>query len=169
MGEFYVSWIRFYERAVMQNPGGSPPASYSPPYGGFYGGAYGRGRPPHPRRWLYVGLAVLFACVGVALLLVLLFPASFGYRPSSTGFGPFGLFGAFFLFFLFVFIIIWIARLAMWSSRPRGSGYYGRGGGRRYGAFAIARERYARGEITRDQFDQIMQDLQRRPGYPPPP
>jgi putative membrane protein len=112
----------------------------------------------------------MLALIGVALLLILLFPATFGYHSGPLGFGPFGILGGFFVFFLFIIIILWIARLAMWSSRSRG-GYYrqGYGGGRRYGAVAIARQRYARGEITREQFDQIMQDLQRHPGYPPPP
>jgi uncharacterized membrane protein len=30
----------------------------------------------------------------------------------------------------------------------------------------IARMRYARGEITKEQYDQIMKDLGRRPGAP---
>jgi uncharacterized membrane protein len=30
----------------------------------------------------------------------------------------------------------------------------------------VARMRYARGEITKEQFDQIMQDLRREPGSP---
>jgi len=124
---------------------------------------YAAAPPPHPHRWLYLGLAVMFVLIGVAIFLVVLFPSAFGYHPASPlGIGPFGLFGGFFLIFIVVWIALWIVRIGMWSTRPRG---YGRGGGR-YGAFAIARERYARGEITREQYDQIMQDLQRRPGYP---
>jgi putative membrane protein len=146
----------------MQNPASQYPGAYGRPYSG----GYPQGPPPRPHRWLYIGLAVMLGLIGVALLLVILFPATFGYHPSSGGFGPFGLFGGFFLIFIFVWIILWIVRIGMWSSRGRGNR---QGGGRRYGAFAIARERYARGEITREQFDQIMQDLQRRPGYPPSP
>jgi putative membrane protein len=151
----------------MQSPGGP----YQAPYGGQYAGPYAAGYPqqprPHPRRWLFIGLAVMLGLIGVAVLLVILTPATFGYHPT-TGIGPFGLFGGFLLIFFFVWIILWIARIGMWSSRSRGYNQPG-GRGRRYGAFAIARERYARGEITREQYDQIMQDLQRRPGYPPPP
>ncbi len=152
----------------MQNPAGP----YQAPYGGPYPGGYPRGPPRRRVPWFFNGLFVLFAAVSVVLLLVLLFPASFGYHPVAGGFGPFGLFGGFLLFFLFIMVVLGVVRIALWSSRGRGdyrSGYGGGGGGRRYGAFAIARERYARGEITREQFDQIMQDLQRRPGYPPPP
>jgi putative membrane protein len=150
----------------MQNPGGP----YQGPYGGSYGGASPHGPPPPRYPWLFIGLAVMLGLIGVAVLFLLLFPASFGYHPASTGFGPFGYFGAFFLFFVFIMIVLAVVRIALWSSRVRGyGGRPGYGRGRRYGAFAIARERYARGEITREQFDQIMQDLQRRPGYPPPP
>jgi putative membrane protein len=145
----------------MQNP--------NRPLGGPYGTPYGGGYPArpsaHPYRWLFVGLGILLAFVGVALVLVILSPTTFGYRPA-TGIGPFGLFGGFFLVILLVWIVIWIARIGMWSARPGGYSR-GMGRGRRYGAFAIARERYARGEITREQFDQIMQDLERQPGYPP--
>jgi putative membrane protein len=147
----------------------SPSGPYSAPYGGPYASGYSGGPRPHPLRWVYIGLAVMLALIGVALLLVILSPSTFGYRPGTTGFGPFGLFGGFFLIFFVVLIILWIVRIAFWSSRARGYYRQGYGGGRRYGAFAIARERYARGEISREQYDQIMQDLQRRPGYPPPP
>jgi putative membrane protein len=151
----------------MQAPGGP----YQGPSGSQYAPGYGGQLRPRPHRWILVGVAILLGLIGTVLLLILLFPASFGYRAGTLGIGPFGFFGAFFLLFIFVLIILWVVRIAMWSSRTRGYGYYGRGygGGRRYGAFAIARERYARGEISREQFDQIMQDLQRHPGYPPPP
>lgn len=156
----------------MQSPSSPYSGSgYGPSYEP-YGAGYPRRPPPHPRRWIYIGVAVMLALVGVALFLVLLSPATFGYHPAS-GIGPFGVFGGLFLIFFIVFIVLWIVRIGMWSSRPRRSGYYnqggGPGGGGRYRAFAIARERYARGEITREQYDQLIQDLQRRPGYPPPP
>jgi uncharacterized membrane protein len=149
----------------MQNSGG--PSSV--PYGGPYSGGYPRPAPAPPHRWLYIGLAVMLALIGAAIFLVILSPATFGYHPpAGYSIGPWGLFGTFFLIFIFVWIILWIVRIGVWGSRSRG--YYLQGGprGRRYAAFAIARERYARGEITREQYDQIMQDLSRRPGYPPP-
>ena len=56
-----------------------------------------------------------------------------------------------------------LVRVAFWASR-RGAG----GGGPRGRGFdpAImeARRRYARGEITREQFEQIVTDLRRPPG-----
>jgi putative membrane protein len=151
----------------MQNPG-SP---YQGPYGGPYSGGYPQGAPRHRHRWLLIVLGACVVAILAVFLLVLLSPATFGYHPATgVGFGPFGLFGSLFVIFIFLLVLSLIVRIAMWSSRGRGYGYrQGYGGGRRYGAFAIARERYARGEITREQYDQIMQDLQRRPGYPPSP
>jgi uncharacterized membrane protein len=54
-------------------------------------------------------------------------------------------------------------RIAMWSTRGRGD-WSGGGGNtppqRRHNpAIAIARQRYARGEITREQFQQIVEDI----------
>jgi putative membrane protein len=151
----------------MQSPGGP----YQGSYGGAYAGGYPQGPPRHRHRWLLIALfAGMLVILGV-LLLVFLSPGTFGYHPAPGAvLGPFGLFGGLFVIFIFLLIISLIVRIAMWSSRGRGYGSRGGyGAGRRYGAFAIARERYARGEITREQYDQIMQDLQRRPGYPPSP
>lgn len=61
-------------------------------------------------------------------------------------------FGAFFILF-----VIFIAFRWLWF--PWGRGYYG-GRWQRFGApEEILRRRYARGEITKDQFDQTMRDL----------
>lgn len=101
----------------------------------------------------------------VALLVVGIFVGPFlwgGYYgmmgPNTTYPGPymgwfFWPFGAFFIFF-----IIFIALRFLWF--PWGRGYYG-GRWQRYGApEEILRRRYARGEITKDQFDQMMRDLE---------
>lgn len=106
-----------------------------------------------PRLWLFVGLGVMLALVGVGVLFVALHTGGFPYR---YGFWPFGFFwfpwGLFFLFFVFFW---WIPR---WGW---GLGHYGR----RYWrhgfdpAYSIARERFARGEISKEQYDQILRDL----------
>lgn len=66
-------------------------------------------------------------------------------------FFPFG----FLFFFLFIFLIL---RLVFWRGY-RGWGYWGH---RRYWGDAkeILRQRYARGEITKDQFEQMLRDLE---------
>jgi uncharacterized membrane protein len=132
--------------------------------------------PPRRRiRWLPIILGVILAGVALVLLLVLLYPSAFGYSypayPDRFGFG--GIFIAFFI----LIVVFFIVRVAFWSTRASryGRGYGGRGGygdggpGGNYGAnrpARIARMRYARGEITKEQYDQIMRDLGRRPGAP---
>lgn len=94
----------------------------------------------------------MFALIGVGALLAILYPRSF----SGAGFWPFGYFwfpwGFFFLFFVF----FWWVRRWGW-----GRGYYGRRSWRNENdpAHSIARERYARGEITKEQYDKIVRDL----------
>jgi putative membrane protein len=150
--------------------GGTNPSS-APPYG--YGGYGGYGMGPRPRRsraWIFA--AVALAAVAVVGVLVLLYldgafgPAPYGGRPY------FGLFGGFFLLVIIVWLAFFLLRISFWGARTQGR--YGGGGygGPRRGpdpAVVIARQRYARGEITREQFDQIMTDLGRRgrgPGGP---
>lgn len=121
----------------------------------------------HPAWWwvaLGGGLAILAI---VAVVLVLLLNGSLGY--GGTGPRPiFGYWGGFFLLFLLVWISFFVIRIVLWSGRGRG-GYYRSPGVRRDPAVMTARQRYARGEITREQYDQIMTDLGRRgrgPGGP---
>jgi uncharacterized membrane protein len=119
--------------------------------------------------WAVVVIGVGF--VGAAVLVFLLFryPTWFGLPASySSGTGaPFG--GVFLAFFLLV-LGFFIVRVIFWSfrtSRRRGYGHPGGPGGPgAYRPERIARLRYARGEITREQFEQIMQDLRRGPGAP---
>lgn len=147
----------------MQSSGGSIPGPYGVPYPAVNSPS-GSGH----HRWLYAGLAVTLGLVGVALFLVLLTPATFGYHPAAgAGYGPWGVFGGFFLVFLVVWIAIWAVRIGTWSSRTRGDYLAGRGRRYGFGAFAIARERYARGEITREEYQEIIDTLERRPGAPP--
>jgi len=112
-----------------------------------------------------VGLAL----VGVLVVLFVLFywgvfgGGAAGGRP---GYPPWG---GFFLLFGLVLLSLFVIRIALWSGRHRYYGY-GRPGGRHGDpAVMIARQRYARGEITREQYDQILTDLDRRgrgPGGP---
>jgi putative membrane protein len=108
---------------------------------------------------IFVGLAVL-------LLIALYDPAVFGLSPPPR----YGLFGGFFGFFLLILCAFFIVRVLFWSSRAsRYPRRYRSGPGGAYGPnrpMQVARMRYARGEITREQFEQIAQDLGRRPGPP---
>ncbi len=82
----------------------------------------------------------------------------FGYYPFPFVFFPFG----FLIFFFFIFFVI---RGVFWGWGWGWRGGYGRGywrgQGYNYGdATEILRQRYAKGEISKDQFDQMMRDLQ---------
>jgi putative membrane protein len=103
--------------------------------------------------WGLVGLIIL---VGVSIATSLIFFAS----RSSGSFYPlfpifpfhFGLFGGIFL----IFIIFLVARLLFW---PRRKYYLNSNSHHSSDAHDILRERYAKGEITKEQFEQMMRDL----------
>jgi len=114
----------------------------------------------HPMRWVWIGLGVLLVVFGGLWLLggVWLLPY-YGYGMPMIRWGfPLGVFG----FIVAVVFIMMIVRLALWGSWVghrryyRYHGYYGESR-----AEEILRERYARGEITKEQFDQMMQDIRR--------
>jgi len=115
----------------------------------------------HPRRWIGWGFAFLLIVIGVSIATSVIL---FALRTPGTGAGffPFFPFGFGWIFFLLFFLFFWGMR--WWGGW--GWGWYGRGGHSwRYGddAHAILRTRYARGEITKDQFDQMMRDLEQHP------
>jgi len=143
----------------------SDPGAYYPPSG------------MGPRRssfhWWPVIIGAILAGVAAILLLILLFPTAFGLSSPTYPY-RFGLFGGFFVVFFILILVFFIVRVAFWSTRASRYGRrYGYGG---YGGYnensgmnrpaMVARMRYAKGEITREQYDQIMRDLGRRPGPP---
>ncbi len=144
--------------------GVAPPPGYPYPYG-----PYG-GPPPRHRPRVFLVAAVVLAGLAVVGVLVLLYLDG-GFGPPPSGGRPYlGLFGGFFLLVVLVWLGFFLLRISFWGAGARGG--YGRYGGPRHGpdpAVQIARQRYARGEITREQFDQLMTDLGRRgrgPGGP---
>ncbi|MDQ3836297.1 MAG: SHOCT domain-containing protein [Thermoproteota archaeon] len=112
--------------------------------------------------WGIVGLIVI---IGISIAL------SFYFAPRPLGafhypfFFPFhfGWLGAIFI----IFIVALIARWFFWpwrGGRVGGEGYYSYPQQQRQDAASIVRERYAKGEITREQFEQMMRDLQQQGG-----
>jgi len=108
--------------------------------------------------WIVIGLLAALVIGNLAL---------WGYS-LATGQAPFffgGPYPRFFFFFPFGFIfflllIFFVARLFFWGA------WWGWRGGRRYRGYyyggdakEILRQRYARGEITKEQFDQMNRDL----------
>jgi putative membrane protein len=99
--------------------------------------------------WGIVGLIVV---IGVSIVLSL----NFAPRPPGPFFFPFqfGWLGAIFL----IFILFWVAKWLIWPWR---GGYYSY----RYehrNAESILKERYAKGEITKEQFEQMRRDLEHK-------
>jgi uncharacterized membrane protein len=107
--------------------------------------------------WAFVAIGLILVLLGVALfsgffLLPRLAPAPGYYYPFYFPFG-------FLWLFLGFFLVFGLVRLLLWPWRWGG---YGRGYRRRYGyddSYRILRERYARGEITKEQLDQMTRDL----------
>ena len=120
------------------------------------------------RHWIGIGFLVVFAVFVAAMIYYM-----FTYVPTSPPAGmvywfPFGWLWAFFGFFIFFGLL----RFAFWGPW-RWGGYrrYGYGYGRENEAYHILRERYARGEITKPQYDAMMRDLyqqQQSPQARPP-
>jgi len=90
--------------------------------------------------WAIVGV---IAVIGLSIA-VSLYIAPNGYYPFR-----FGWLGGIFL----IFAGLWVARWLFWPWR----GYYPYQ--HRIDAVSIVRERYAKGEITKEQFEQMLRDL----------
>ncbi len=108
-----------------------------------------------PRYFFAWGIIALLVLVAVSVGLSAYFWAT---RPLAGAVYPFYFFPFFPFFGLFwIFIIFFGLKFLFWPWRWHYSRRYWR-----YGddAYQILRARYARGEITKDQFDQMMRDLE---------
>jgi hypothetical protein len=141
-------------------PAPQPPYPPSPP---GYGMAPQPYAPPasDPRRWVYGALAALLVLVGISIFLGTLASAHAGHV------GP-GSLIVLVLVLFFLFLFVGAAAMAIrWSGRGARGSPWGGAGGMGHGApwmgrdsaVIIVRERFARGEITREQFDQLIQGL----------
>ncbi len=130
--------------------------------------------------WLRVAVAILVALLFVTVLLAVAVPLFGGSVPAWTAGDLTGRWVLAFIGLLFVvWVAFWILRLllfGLWGPsyyRPFWRGYYRyhRHAGR-WGydpAAEVARERFARGEISSEQLDQILRELRRGFGPTPPP
>ncbi len=104
------------------------------------------------RAWIWIPVGVL-ALLGIVLVASLMFgPTAFSRGPSPW----FPFFG--FWAFLWIFIVFGVLRWFLWPGWGYRRGYRG-GYWRGDEAVDIARSRYARGEITKEQFDEVMRGL----------
>lgn len=101
--------------------------------------------------WGLLGLIILVG-ISIATSIIFFVPRSVGTFYPLFPFSPFhfGILGVIFL----IFIIFWIARWLFRPWRGRYHTWY-----REDDAHEIIRERYAKGEITKEQFEQMMRDL----------
>lgn len=101
--------------------------------------------------WAVLGLIVVS---GIAIVASLVIPWGAGgyHRPFFPFWGIGGI--------LVIIAVFWVARWFFW---PRGRWGYGQY--RYYGDSAqdILRQRYAKGEITKEQYEQMMRDLSKSP------
>ena len=73
--------------------------------------------------------------------------------------GGMGIFGLIFGFIFFVLAVIGIILLIVWLVKKAGN-YHGHyHGENKSGALDILNERYAKGEITKEQFDNMKKDI----------
>ena len=118
----------------------------------------------HVGHWIRLGFLAIFGVFVAAMIYFMFFV--FPNAPAGTVvMYPFWGFGWIWIFFGF-FLLFGLLRFAFWGPRWWG-GYYRHSEygpyGRENDAYHILRERYARGEITNDQYDAMMRDL-----YQPP-
>jgi len=113
------------------------------------------------RKWIGFGFAGLLLLIGVAIIVGAVLRAVIAPTSGFRGFFffPFGF--VFFLFFLF-FIFGWFRWWGWggWRGYPMTWGYHD-------SAAEILRRRYAHGEISKDQFDQMMRDIELSRTPPP--
>jgi len=120
----------------------------------------------NPARMFVIGLVAMFILIGIAAVIgAIMNPHSvIDYTGGWVGIASeivVTLIGLLFLF-MFIWIIVWFTRSIGWMSRS-----YRYSSRTRWtwwdhdDALEILRERYARGEITKEQYDKRREDLEK--------
>ena len=113
---------------------------------------------PHPRRWLLVAGIAIVAVVAVAAVVWFVLP------PVGGRYAAWIPLGGLFLIFIVLWLSFAIIRMSWWNSRRQRAESYRQyrrqGPPRRWDpAVQSARQRYARGEISRDEYERLIRDL----------
>lgn len=103
--------------------------------------------------WIKIGIAILLILIGIAIVASVFYNKNIVYY----GFFPFGWIG----WIIGIFILFFIFRWIFWGWWGGGWWYSQRRQYRHHGnAYYILKERYARGEITKKEYDEKMKDLE---------
>jgi len=108
-----------------------------------------------PPRSSVVG-TLLMLPIGLIVALALLYVYFIGFRVRHFP-------GEFLVILVVICLGLFVVRMLFWRSRRRSRNEYWREQRRGNEAIRILRERYARGEITKEQFDQTLHGLSQQP------
>jgi len=108
------------------------------------------------RKWIFVPALIAIGVIAVLVIASVDFyraPPALGYYPWY-GWFPFG----WFFFIPVIFVIFFAFRWFLWGGWGWGHGWYYR----QYSdpAMETLKQRFARGEITKEQFEQMAKDLE---------
>lgn len=144
------------------------------------GAPLARGWDDEPRRWVALAFAVMLALIGLSIAFSIVIPVLHGstfmwnMNGMEWGWVPGLIFGLIILWIIFWVVsgLLWRVSSPYWERHRyyRHYPHYYRHA-YEYGdpAVAVARERLARGEITKDQYEQLLRDLGAPPGGAWPP
>ena len=114
--------------------------------------------PARHMQWLWIGLAIMFVLIGASVFVSVVFlNGSTALSNPGAVWGFVGPAIGFFFLILFISGWAWFAPYGRRMGMRKYRGYYGPDDD---DAVQVLRQRYARGEITKEQLEQMTRDLE---------